>query len=122
MHSATRRHTLGDLLRRTAARLPNKPAILCGSTAWTYREFDAVVNRLANGLAQGRAGAPVAAGDKVAVLSRNSHAFAALRFALARLGAVDASYLELARRRGAPLATLDAQLHKASLKLGRPQQ
>jgi predicted nucleic acid-binding protein len=64
----------------------------------------------------------VAAGDKVAVLSRNSHAFAALRFALARLGAVDASYLELARRRGAPLATLDAQLHKASLKLGRPQQ
>ena len=88
MHSATRSHTLGDLLRRTAARLPDKPAILCGSTAWTYRQFDAVVNRLANGLAQGRAGAPVIAGDKVAVLSRNSHAFAALRFALARLGAV----------------------------------
>jgi len=88
MNPALRSHTLGDLLRRTAARLPNKPAIRCGSTAWTYREFDAVVNRLANGLAQGLAGAPVKVGDTVAVLSRNSHAFAALRFALARLGAV----------------------------------
>jgi fatty-acyl-CoA synthase len=88
MNPAVRSHTLGDLLRRTAARLPDKPAIRCGETAWTYREFDAVVNRLANGLAAGRAGAPVQAGDRVAVLSRNSHAFAALRFALARLGAV----------------------------------
>jgi fatty-acyl-CoA synthase len=88
MHPIVRSHTLGDLLRRTAARLPAKPAIRCGAVVWTYREFDTVVNRLANGLAEGRAGVPVAAGDRVAVLSRNSHAFAALRFALARLGAV----------------------------------
>ncbi|MFN9774150.1 MAG: acyl-CoA synthetase [Burkholderiales bacterium] len=88
MNPAVRSHTLGDLLRRTAARLPGKPAIRCGATAWTFREFDAVVNRLANGLAAGHAGAPVGVGDRVAVLSRNSHAFAALRFALARLGAV----------------------------------
>jgi len=26
------RHTLGDLLRRTAARLPDKTAIVCGAT------------------------------------------------------------------------------------------
>jgi fatty-acyl-CoA synthase len=88
MQSAVRSQTLGDLLRRTAARLPDKPAIRCGATAWTYREFDAIVNRLARGLAEGGAGAPVCAGDRVAVLARNSHAFAALRFALARLGAV----------------------------------
>ena len=88
MHATVRSQTLGDLLRRTAARLPDKPAIRCGGVAWTFREFDAVVNRLARGLAEGRAGAPVQAGDRVAVLSRNSHAFAALRFALARLGAV----------------------------------
>ncbi len=86
--AVARGHTLGDLLRRTAARLPDKPAIRCGATAWTYREFDAVVNRLANGLAAGHAGLPVGAGDRVAVLSRNSHTFAAIRFALARLGAV----------------------------------
>ncbi|MFZ9408308.1 MAG: AMP-binding protein, partial [Burkholderiaceae bacterium] len=88
MPAALRSHTLGDLLRRTAARLPGKSAIRCGEVHWTYAEFDALVNRLAQGLAQGRAGAPVAPGDRVAVLSRNSHAFAALRFALARLGAV----------------------------------
>jgi fatty-acyl-CoA synthase len=83
-HPALRRHTLADLLHRTAARLPNKAAILCGDTSWTWREFDAVVSRLSAGLhAEG-----VAKGDHVGVLARNSHGFAALRFALARLGAV----------------------------------
>ena len=48
-HPALRRQTLSDLLHRTAKRLPNKPGILCGSTAWTWREFDAVVSRLAAG-------------------------------------------------------------------------
>lgn len=84
MTSALHRQTLGDLLRRTAARAPDKPAIVCGSTHWTYAEFDAVVNRLAAALA----GQGVTLGDRIAVLARNSHAFAALRFALARLGAV----------------------------------
>lgn len=77
-------HTIGDILRRTARRYPDKPAIICGDVAWTYAQFDRVSNRLAHGLAaQG-----IALGDRVAVLSRNSHAFAAMRFALARLGAV----------------------------------
>lgn len=84
MNPALRRHTLGDLLRRSAARHPGKPAIACGEVRWTYREFDAVCDRLAAGLA--RTG--VGRGDRVAVLARNSHAFAALRFAVARLGAV----------------------------------
>jgi fatty-acyl-CoA synthase len=78
------RQTLGDILRRTAAREPRKTAIVCGGTTWTFAEFDAICDRLAAGLA----GIGVAAGDRVAILSRNSHAFAALRFALARLGAV----------------------------------
>ena len=51
---------------------------------WTFAEFDADRDRVAAGLA----GVGVRAGDRVAILSRNSHAFAALRFALARLGAV----------------------------------
>jgi fatty-acyl-CoA synthase len=78
------RQTLGDLLRRATRRHPGRTAIQCGSTAWTYAEFDALCNRLANGLI--RRG--VTAGDRVAVLSRNSHTFAAMRFALARIGAV----------------------------------
>lgn len=82
--SSIRRHTLGDLLRRSAARHPEKLAIACGSVRWSYREFDALCNRLAAGLAQQGIGK----GDRVAILARNSHAFAALRFALARLGAV----------------------------------
>ena len=84
MDPIIRRQTLADLLHRSAARDPAKLAIACGATRWTYAEFDAISRRLAAGLAaQG-----VAKGTRVAVLARNSHAFAALRFALAHLGAV----------------------------------
>ncbi|MEO7853190.1 MAG: acyl-CoA synthetase [Rubrivivax sp.] len=79
-----RSQTLGDLLRRSASRLPHKTAIVCGEVRWSYAEFDALCNRLAAGLASHG----VRKGDRFAVLSRNSHAFAALRYALARLGAV----------------------------------
>ena len=84
MNPALHRHTLGDLPRRSAARHPHKLAIACGELRWTYAEFDRVCDRVAAGLA----GIGVAQGDRVAILARNSHGFAALRFALARLGAV----------------------------------
>ncbi len=79
-----RRHTIGDLLHRSAARHPGKLAVACGDTRWSYAEFDAIADRIAAGLAQRGVGK----GDRVAILARNSHGFAALRFALARLGAV----------------------------------
>ena len=115
MTTAVRRQTLADLLRRTAARVPSQPAIRCGDVAWSWREFDAVASRLAAGLhAEG-----VARGDRVAVLARNSHGFAALRFALARLGAVlvpvnfmlnadEAAYI--LRHAGARLLAVDSGL------------
>src|ERR1051325_7238795 len=78
------RHTLGDLLRRTAARLPSKTAVICGEVTWSYAELDRITNRFAHGLAARGVGK----GDRVAIVSRNSHAFVVLRFALARLGAV----------------------------------
>ena len=84
MNPALNRQTLGDLLRRTAQRDPNKLAIRCGATDWTYRQFDDTCNRFAAGLST----LGVGVGDRVAVLARNSHGFAALRFAAARLGAV----------------------------------
>jgi fatty-acyl-CoA synthase len=77
-------HSLADLLRRTAARVPSKLAIQCGDTRWSYAEFEHVCARLAAGLWRHN----IRPGDRVAILSRNSHAFAAMRFALARIGAV----------------------------------
>ncbi|MDB5999701.1 MAG: AMP-dependent synthetase and ligase [Rhizobacter sp.] len=82
--SNARRQTLADLLRRTARRLPRKTAVVCGSTRWTYEEFDDVCERVCRSLRERGVGV----GDKVAVLARNSHAFVAMRFAIARAGAV----------------------------------
>ena len=65
MHPSTRRQTIGDILRRTAQRLPQKLAVHCGDQRWSYAEFDALVTRLAAGLA----GRGIAYGDRVAVLS-----------------------------------------------------
>jgi fatty-acyl-CoA synthase len=84
MDPAIRRQTIADLLHRTAKRYPAKQGLVCGGTHWTFAEFDAVVDRVAAGLS--RMG--VVHASRVAVLARNSHGFAALRFALARLGAV----------------------------------
>jgi fatty-acyl-CoA synthase len=84
MDPAIRRQSLGDILHRSATRAPQKLAVLCGSVSWTYAELDDVCNRVAAGLA--RRG--IERGTRVAVLARNSHAFVAMRFALARLGAV----------------------------------
>ncbi|WP_407156949.1 acyl-CoA synthetase [Bradyrhizobium sp. STM 3557] len=84
MDSIVRRQTLGDLLRRSAARNPDKLAVVCGDTGWSYAEFHGIVDRLAAGLAA----RGITKGERLAILARNSHAFVALRFALARLGAV----------------------------------
>jgi fatty-acyl-CoA synthase len=78
------RHTLGDIVRRAAARAPQKVAIHCGRVRWTYSELDSICNRLARGLAD----LGIIPGDRVAVLAHNSHAYIAVRFALAKLGAV----------------------------------
>jgi len=79
-----RRQTLGELLRRSARRMPERSAVICGETRWSYAELDALVDRIARSLrARG-----VGVGDKVAILARNSHAFIAMRFAIARAGAV----------------------------------
>ena len=115
MDPVIHRQTLGDLLRRSAARHPERLAIACGDTRWSYAEFDRLCNRVAAGLAQRGVGK----GSFVALLARNSHAFAAMRFALARLGAVlvpinfmlkadEAAYI--LRHAGATLLATDSAL------------
>jgi len=79
-----RRQTLADLLRRSARRFPSRMALEFGELRWSYAELDAIVDRVALSL-QVRGVGP---GNRVAMLSRNSHAFIAMRFALARAGAV----------------------------------
>lgn len=85
MHAdSLRQQSLYDTLRRTAARQPDKLAIRHHDENWTYRQFNDLCLALAGGLAaQG-----IEPGDRVAILSRNSNAFAALRYAIAARGAV----------------------------------
>lgn len=75
---------LGDLLRRSAARFPDKTALVFRDRRDTFAELDRAVNRAANALAA----RGVAKGDRIALFSHNNRAFVVLRFALARLGAV----------------------------------
>ena len=57
-----------DFLEASAARLPNKTALVCGGQRLTYAEVDVSANRLANALrARG-----VQRGDRVAICLRNS--------------------------------------------------
>ena len=82
--AAARRHDLGSLLARTAARAPDRTAIVWAGRRETYAEYDAVVNRTANALAD----RGVQRGDRIAVLSHNCRDFVVVYFALAKLGAI----------------------------------
>ena len=79
-----RQHSVGDLLRRTALRHPDKLAVVTGKRRVTYAEFDASVNRCAHALADRGLGK----GDRLALLSHNCWAYAVLTVATARLGVV----------------------------------
>jgi fatty-acyl-CoA synthase len=79
-----RQHSLGDLLRRTALRHPDKLAVVSGDRRATYAEFDEAVNRCANSLS----GTGFTKGDRLALLSHNCWEFAVLVYATARLGVV----------------------------------
>ncbi|MFJ8816593.1 long-chain-fatty-acid--CoA ligase [Amycolatopsis thermoflava] len=78
------RVNVGDSLTRTAARHPANVAIVEGARRWTYEEFNAQVNRLANALsARG-----YRRGDALALASGNSAEFLVTYYACAKLGLV----------------------------------
>jgi fatty-acyl-CoA synthase len=79
-----RQHSLGDLLHRSAARYPDKLAVVAGDLRVSYAEFDAAVNRTAHALAD----RGLAKGDRLALLSHNCWPYVLLAFATARLGVV----------------------------------
>ncbi|MCB1688834.1 MAG: long-chain-fatty-acid--CoA ligase [Halioglobus sp.] len=76
--------TLFDTLRRTAAKHPGKLAIRQGPESRSYSEFYQVCLQVAGGLQQ----LGIQPGDRVAILSKNSSAFAVSRYAIAATGAV----------------------------------
>jgi len=75
-----------DVFEQTVIKYPNKEALydVHKHVRWTYAEWDAQVNRLANAfLAAG-----VRKGDRVSAFLYNGHEFATTYFACAKIGAV----------------------------------
>jgi len=78
--------SIASIVRRQGAERPEHPAIHCDGRTLTYAELDARSSRLAQALrAEG-----VGAGDRVAILDKNSPEHLELVFAAAKLGAVPA--------------------------------
>ncbi len=78
-----RRNTIADLLARSAARYPNKRALVFGDEDLTYQEFDTRVTQTCHMLLQDG----LSAQSRLAILSRNSLDFAIAAYATARIGA-----------------------------------
>ncbi|MBM7632977.1 acyl-CoA synthetase [Geomicrobium sediminis] len=84
MVKRVRRQTLGDLLKRTSARMPNKLAIVYEDERLTYEQLAKLVNQTAHTFTS----RGMKKGDRVALLSKNSLDFVVVQFALANIGAI----------------------------------
>jgi fatty-acyl-CoA synthase len=78
--------TVHGLLAGTAARFPDRPAVVFREQGirWTWREFLAEVDALASGLA----GLGLAKGDRVGIWSPNRSEWLVTQFATARMGMI----------------------------------
>ncbi|MQA11136.1 MAG: AMP-binding protein [Pseudonocardiaceae bacterium] len=79
-----RSSTVADVLRRSAARVPQRVALRFGDREWTYARLDAAVSRAAAALL----GRGLRKGDRVAAYGRNSDAYLIGFLACARAGLV----------------------------------
>lgn len=73
-----------DFLRRAVALYPDKVAIIEGEREWTYAEFGRRVQRLSHALRS----AGIGKGDRVCILSPNSHFFLESFYGVSQVGAV----------------------------------
>jgi acyl-CoA synthetase (AMP-forming)/AMP-acid ligase II len=78
------RVNVGDLLTRSAARYPERLALVEGARRLTYQQLNALANRTAHALA----GLGLRRGAAVALMSTNNIEFLAVYFACAKLGLV----------------------------------
>lgn len=84
VNNLVHRVNVGDSLTRSAARFPDRPAVVDGDRRSTYAELNSWVNRVAHGLrARG-----YARGDALALASGNSVEFLVTYYACAKLGVV----------------------------------
>lgn len=75
-------YTLGDIPRHGAVRHPDREAVVFENVRLTYSQFNERVNRLANVLAD----KGYKKGDRLAVLSENSHKYLEIYFAASKIG------------------------------------
>ena len=73
-----------DFLKRPAAIYPQKTAIVDGDLRFTYAEYQERVNRLSNALLS----LGLEKGDRVCILSPNSHFFLESFYATSQIGLV----------------------------------
>lgn len=76
--------TMGNILRRVAARHPVREAIVFEGQRYTYGQFNSRVNQLARGFLD----LGVKRGDKVAIFSRNCNEYFEAYYACAKIGSV----------------------------------
>jgi acyl-CoA synthetase (AMP-forming)/AMP-acid ligase II len=80
--AAACRNTIGDALRRSVRRNPEREALLYADRRWTYAELDVAANRIAHRLlALG-----LQRGDRVVAYGRNSDAYVLLWLGCVRAG------------------------------------
>ncbi len=78
------RNTVGDGLRRSARRDPDKTALVFDGRSWTFAQLDAAVNRVANVLLE----KGLEKGDRVAAYGYNSDAYVIAWLACTRAGLI----------------------------------
>jgi fatty-acyl-CoA synthase len=75
---------INDFLRRAAKLYPDKTAIIDGERRYTYRQFRGRVNQLGHALLS----LGIAKGDRVCILSPNSHFFLEAYYGVTQIGAI----------------------------------
>jgi acyl-CoA synthetase (AMP-forming)/AMP-acid ligase II len=75
---------IGELLRHRARLSPGLEAVVSATKRLTYREYNAIVNKLAHYLLK----LQVQKGDRIALICKNSHYFPIIYMAAAKIGAV----------------------------------
>ena len=77
-------YPLSQLIKRTAARIPDKVAIIDGDNEYTFRQIDEHSDRFASALA----GLGVSKGDRVGILAPNCAEFEIAFYGIVKIGAV----------------------------------